>query len=128
VPEAADLAGSLQDGIALIVEDNVIIAMEAEDVLRGLGFNDCRIEGSVASAMALVETGGVSFAMLDVNLGKDTSEPVAQALLARGVPFIFASGYGERSLMSGAFKGVPVVTKPYGEREVRAAIGRLKRS
>jgi len=127
VPEAADLAGTLQDGIALIVEDNVIIAMEAEDVLRGLGFNDCRIEGAVASAMALVESGGVSFAMLDVNLGKDTSEPVAQALLARGVPFIFASGYGERSLMSGAFKGVPVVTKPYGEREVRAAIGRLKR-
>ncbi|MPS71032.1 MAG: GAF domain-containing protein [Novosphingobium sp.] len=127
VPEASDLAGTLQDGIALIVEDNVIIAMEAEDVLRDLGFGDCRITGSVQDAMALVEGNGVSFAMLDVNLGKDTSEPIAHALHERGVPFIFASGYGERALMAGDFKRVPVVTKPYGERDVRAAIGRLRR-
>lgn len=127
VPSAADLAGALQDGIALIVEDNVIIAMEAEDVLRGLGFNDCRIAGSVRTALEIVESGQVSFAMLDINLGKDTSEPVAHVLLERGVPFIFASGYGERSLTTGPFKAMPVVTKPYGEREVRAAIGRLHR-
>ncbi|EQB17992.1 chemotaxis protein CheY [Novosphingobium lindaniclasticum LE124] len=119
------LAGALKQGTALIVEDNIIIAMEAEDVLRGLGFADCRIAGSVSAAMALVETGQVSFAMLDINLGRDTSEPVAHALEERGVPFIFASGYGERSLLTGTFKDAPVVTKPYGEREVRAAIARL---
>ncbi|MFD2135597.1 hypothetical protein ACFSLT_10960 [Novosphingobium resinovorum] len=67
----------------------------------------------------------MSFAMLDVNLGKDTSEAVAHELEARAIPFIFASGYGERSLQSGAFKSVPVVTKPYGERDVRSAIGRV---
>jgi light-regulated signal transduction histidine kinase (bacteriophytochrome)/CheY-like chemotaxis protein len=123
--DGADLTGALQNGIALVVEDNIIIAMEAEDLLRDIGFQDCRVAGSIQPAMALIETGEVSFAMLDVNLGRETSEPVAQALAERGVPFIFASGYGERSLMSGLFKGVPVVTKPYGEREVRAAIARL---
>lgn len=127
-PQPADFTAQLAAGVALIVEDNVIIAMEAEDVLRGFGFTDCRIAGSVASALEVLEGGAVSFAMLDVNLGKDTSEPVAQALSDRGVPFIFASGYGERALQTGAFKGVPVVTKPYGERDVRAAIGRVMKA
>lgn len=124
-PQAAEFTERLASGTALIVEDNVIIAMEAEDLLRGFGFTDCRIAGSVETAMDLLENAEVSFAMLDVNLGKDTSAPVATALNERGIPFIFASGYGERSLQTGAFKGVPVVTKPYGERDVRAAIGRV---
>lgn len=124
-PEPADFTARLTRGVAMIVEDNVIIAMEAEDVLRGFGFEDCRIAGSVPAAMDVLENAQVTFAMLDVNLGRDTSEPVAQALQARGIPFIFASGYGERSLQSGVFKTVPVVTKPYGERDVRAAIGRV---
>jgi light-regulated signal transduction histidine kinase (bacteriophytochrome)/CheY-like chemotaxis protein len=126
-PEPAEFTAQLAGGVAMIVEDNVIIAMEAEDVLRGFGFTDCRIAGSVETAMDLLAAAEVSFAMLDVNLGKDTSEPVASALQERGIPFIFASGYGERSLQSGAFRSVPVVTKPYGERDVRAAIGRMVR-
>lgn len=124
-PQPADFAEELASGAALIVEDNVIIAMEAEDVLRSFGFTDCRIAGSVNAAMGIIEGADVSFAMLDVNLGKDTSEDVARRLQARGIPFIFASGYGERALQTGEFKGVPVVTKPYGEREVRSAIGRV---
>ncbi|WP_159982928.1 MULTISPECIES: HWE histidine kinase domain-containing protein [unclassified Novosphingobium] len=124
-PEAADFTEELAGGVALIVEDNVIIAMEAEDVLRGFGFSDCRIAGSVDTAMGVLDAAEVSFAMLDVNLGKDTSAPIASALQERGIPFIFASGYGERSLQNGDFRRVPVVTKPYGERDVRAAIGRV---
>jgi CheY-like chemotaxis protein len=124
-PSATDMAGHLMSGTALIVEDNVIIAMEAEDVLRSFGFTDCRIAGSVSAALETIEDMKIAFAMLDINLGKDTSESIAEALQERSVPFIFASGYGERSLQAGAFKGVPVVTKPYGEREVRSAIARL---
>jgi light-regulated signal transduction histidine kinase (bacteriophytochrome)/CheY-like chemotaxis protein len=127
-PEPAEFASDLAAGVALIVEDNVIIAMEAEDVLRGFGFTDCRVAGSVNAAIGVLEHARVSFAMLDVNLGKDTSEPVALELQKRGIPFIFASGYGDRSLQSGNFSGVPVVTKPYGERDVRAAIGRVMKS
>ncbi|MET1756773.1 HWE histidine kinase domain-containing protein [Novosphingobium sp. RD2P27] len=120
-----DSAPELFSATALIVEDNVIIAMEAEDVLRDLGFNDCEIVGSVRAARALVESKDISFAMLDVNLGKETSEEVADLLYGRGVPFIFASGYGDRSFTTSRFEGVPVITKPYTERDIRAAIARL---
>lgn len=127
-PAAAEVAEALAGGAALIVEDNVIIAMEAEDLLRSFGFSDCRVAGSVAGALDVLAKIDVSFAMLDVNLGKENSEPIARALQEAGVPFIFASGYGDRSLQAGPFRDVPVVTKPYDERDVRAAIGRALRS
>ncbi|MEW9856975.1 HWE histidine kinase domain-containing protein [Novosphingobium sp. M1R2S20] len=127
VPEVRESAPELFSATALIVEDNVIIAMEAEDVLRDLGFDDCEIVGSVKTARALIASEDVSFAMLDVNLGKETSEEVAELLHGRGVPFIFASGYGDRSFTTGRFEGVPVITKPYTERDIRAAIARLRR-
>ena len=115
-------------GVALIVEDNVIIAMETEDVLRGFGFEDCRVAGSVSSALAVIDEAPVAFAMLDVNLGKDTSEPVAGRLQELSIPFIFASGYGDSSMCAERFEGVPVVTKPYNERDIRSAIARVMRS
>ena len=126
--EVTDVMASLTSGAALIVEDNVIIAMETEDILRGFGFQDCRITGSVASALELIESSAVTFAMLDVNLGQDTSEPVAAELEKRNIPFIFASGYGEAPLRSGQFKTIPAVTKPYNERDVRTAIGRAMKT
>ncbi|MBT0669449.1 GAF domain-containing protein [Novosphingobium profundi] len=124
VPEGTDMSERLPEGVALIVEDNVIIAMEAEDYLRACGFTDCRVAGSVPSALDVVDSCEIAFAMLDINLGKETSAPIAEALRERGIPFIFASGYGERTLPEGNFTGVPVVTKPYGERDVRSAIAR----
>ncbi|HKX78487.1 MAG TPA: HWE histidine kinase domain-containing protein [Novosphingobium sp.] len=112
-------------GTALIVEDNVIIAMEAEDVLGELGFDSCEIVGSVSAAMTMIDERDISFAMLDVNLGTETSEAVAVALSARGTPFIFASGYGDSLVLPEAMAKVPVVAKPYSGRDIKAAIARL---
>jgi len=112
-------------GTALIVEDNVIIAMEAEDILREYGFSDCQIVGSVQAARSIIEENNVSFAMLDINLGKETSEEVAELLTEKATPFILASGYGDRSLTAGRFSSAPVITKPYSLRDVRGAISRL---
>jgi light-regulated signal transduction histidine kinase (bacteriophytochrome)/CheY-like chemotaxis protein len=125
IPDVRKSAPELFSAGALIVEDNVIIAMEAEDVLRDLGFAECQVAGSVRAARAVIENTLVSFAMLDVNLGKETSEEIAELLYARGVPFIFASGYGDRSFTTSRFQGVPVITKPYSERDIRAALARL---
>ncbi len=122
-----DLMPDGASGVALIVEDNVIIAMETEDVLRGFGFEDCRVAGSVNSALAVIAEAPVAFAMLDVNLGRDTSEPVAAKLQELAIPFIFASGYGDSSMCAERFEGVPVVTKPYNERDIRSAIARVMR-
>ena len=120
-------APELFSATALIVEDNVIIAMEAEDVLRDLGFASCQVVGSVHAAQELIASTSISFAMLDVNLGKETSEQIADTLYARGVPFIFASGYGDRSFTTSRYEGVPVITKPYSERDISLAIDRLRR-
>lgn len=128
IPDARDSAPELFSAGALIVEDNVIIAMEAEDVLRDLGFDDCQVAGSVRAAQAVIENAAISFAMLDVNLGNETSEAIAEMLFARQIPFIFASGYGDRSFTTTRFQGVPVITKPYSERDIRTAINRLQRT
>ena len=127
-PHSDILESSLFKGAALIVEDNVIIAMEAEDILRGFGFDDCRIAGSVRAALGIIAETEVSFAMLDVNLGRETSEEIAQVLDDQAIPFIFASGYGENPLQSGRFANVPTVTKPYSERDIRSAMLRLMRN
>lgn len=124
----ADFSHAIGPGAALVVEDNVIIAMEAEDLLQNLGFQDCRVAGTVRDALAQLESGEIAFAMLDVNLGKETSELVAQTLSERAIPFIFASGYGEGTALDGRFAHIPVVTKPYGEHDVRAALQRLPQS
>jgi len=124
--DARENAPQLFSACAMIVEDNVIIAMEAEDVLREIGFDDCQILGSVHDARETLRQRRVSFAMLDINLGRETSEAVAAELQERGIPFIFASGYGDRSFTTARFAGVPVITKPYSERDIRAAIARLK--
>ena len=63
--------------------------------------------------------------MLDINLGKETSEEVAELLTEKATPFILASGYGDRSLTAGRFSSAPVITKPYSLRDVRGAISRL---
>lgn len=128
--EAAEDAGfppeHVLSGEALIVEDNMIIAMEAEDILRELGCDPCHIAGSVRAALAIVAARNIAFGLLDVDLGGETAEAIAHALLARGTPFVFASGYGAGRAFTGTFPAIPVVTKPYTAGDIRQAIAKLR--
>ena len=112
-------------GTALIVEVNILIAMAAEDLLRSLGFGDCHIVASVGAARARIAEGDISFAMLDINLGDETSEELAMELRALAVPFIFATGFGECGDDAETFAGVPMVVKPYSETDLRDALEKL---
>lgn len=112
-------------GDALVVEDNMIIAMEAEDILREMGCEDCHVAGSVKGALAIIEGKTLSFALLDIDLGQETSEDVAIALQAKGTPFVFASGYGDYPEFQGDLAQVPIVAKPYTKEDIGKAIGRL---
>lgn len=112
-------------GDALVVEDNMIIAMEAEDILREMGADECHVAGSVKGALAIIESNSLSFALLDIDLGQETSEEVAAALQARGTPFVFASGYGDYPEFEGNFSDVPIVAKPYTKEDIGKAMGRL---
>src|SRR5690606_15048534 len=84
----------------LLVEDEMLIAMMAEDMLGGLGHQVAGVHSGVASALEAVEAGGFDLALLDVNLGRESSEAVAGALAARNIPFVFVTGYGEAGIPS----------------------------
>lgn len=100
-------------GRALLVEDSMIIALDAEEMLLGAGVERVDTASGVDEALRLIGSARPDFAVLDVNLGKGTSFPIADALVALGIPYVFASGYGEDAGFPDAHSGVPVVDKPY---------------
>ena len=110
------------EGAVLVLEDNMIIALDAEDMMREFGAETVHVATTVREAMKVAETEDLSFALLDVNLGEETSEPVAQHLREKGVPFAFATGYGETSPLVREFPGVHIVVKPYDSAKLEPAI------
>ena len=99
-------------GRVLVVEDNMLIALDAEDMMMELGADAVETASSVAQAMAIINAQAPDFALLDVNLGSETSVPVAERLAELGVPFVFATGYGTRPPAEFGDE-VGVVSKPY---------------
>jgi two-component sensor histidine kinase/CheY-like chemotaxis protein len=111
---------------ALIVEDNLIIAMAAEVILLELGARHVETAASVNQAMQAIARTKPSFALLDINLGGESSIQVGKKLTELKVPFIFATGYGERAPIPEELAEAPVIQKPYTRETVEAALGKLK--
>ena len=111
---------------ALIVEDNLIIAMSAEVILLELGARHVETAASVSQALKAIERERPSFALLDLNLGSENSIKVGQKLRELEVPFIFATGYGERAPIPEELSEAPVVQKPYTREVIESALGKLK--
>ena len=112
-------------GETLVVEDNMLIAMQAEEILVDLGSSQCHSAGTVKASLEILDAAPITFALLDINLGDETSEDVAARLHAAGTPFIFASGYNEFPAFDGKFDEVPVVIKPYTQSDIVQAISKL---
>lgn len=108
----------------LLVEDNLIIALDAEDALRKVGARDVRTASNVNTALAMIEEHAPQFAILDVNLGIETSFEVANRLLALDVPFAFMTGYGEDESFPGELAHVPRIRKPFTLQSLTAVLGR----
>ncbi len=108
----------------LLVEDAMIIALDAEDALSGMGAEKVLIAANVRSAMDMIDREPIDFALLDFNLGIENSEGVAAVLSERGVPFVFVTGYGS-DLQTPLFRHVPVITKPYGALQIAAGLAKL---
>ncbi|TAJ71872.1 MAG: response regulator [Phenylobacterium sp.] len=98
----------------LLVEDETLVAMMVEDMLAEFGCVVADVAGSVSRGLALAADDALALdgAILDVNLGGEKVFPVAQVLADRGIPFIFATGYGVAGVAE-AFSHVPVLAKPY---------------
>ncbi|PDT02609.1 two-component system sensor histidine kinase/response regulator [Rhizobium chutanense] len=109
---------------ALLVENNLIIAMDGEEILRRLGA-EVATAPSVAEAMEILADRSFDLALLDVNLGDETSFGIADRLAAEGVPFVFATGYGEGIAQANSHSGAPVLQKPYTMEGVTDILGRM---
>lgn len=98
----------------LLVEDNPIIAMNTEAMLEDLGVAQVLSASTVKQAIEHANSGGVDFAILDLRLadGED-SLPVAVHLTELGVPFVFATGFGEAIELGYDLGPTGVLAKPY---------------
>ena len=96
----------------LIVEDEPFIALTLEDMLDELGFALAGTVSQVAEALELIGRVSVDCALLDVNLGSEKIDPVADLLSSRGCPFIFPTGYGRSGIPNG-HADRPVLQKPF---------------
>ena len=110
---------------ALLVEDSLIIALDAEDILKRLGASHVATAATVEGALDLLKGAPPSLAVLDINLGDQTSYAVADRLRAMGVPYFFATGYGEQAELPAAHRGCMVVQKPYTIENVARALAML---
>ena len=119
-PERANLTGT-----ALVVEDNLIIAMSAEVILLELGARHVETAASVAEALKSIERIKPSFALLDLNLGGENSIAVGKKLAELKVPFLFATGYGERAPIPAELGFAPVIQKPYTRDTIERALTHL---
>lgn len=110
---AVEVKPGLLKGLnVLLVEDNMIIAMDGEDALRDLGA-EVVTAASVGRAHEAIAISTVDLAVLDFNLGHETSLPVADLLAERGIPFLFATGYGDGLELPQRFGHVTLLKKPY---------------
>jgi CheY-like chemotaxis protein len=96
----------------LVVEDEIMIRMLLEDMLDDLGYEVAGAAGTIDEALALARDAAVEVAILDVNLNGSPVYPVADALTARKVPFIFSTGYGEQGLPEG-YRNCQLLQKPF---------------
>ncbi|MFC0480868.1 HWE histidine kinase domain-containing protein [Gellertiella hungarica] len=119
----ADLSGSH----ILVVEDQALIAMEIEDTLRAMGAT-VTLAAHVRDALGVLDQATPNLALLDFNLGQGTSEEIAVRLSDLGIPFLFATGYGDRLVIPERFQDTPIIGKPFEGRELgRAILQVLKR-
>lgn len=103
----------------LLVEDEVMVAMMLEDMLSDLGHEIIGPAYNVSAGLALAQSAQIDIAILDVNLGDGDSSPIGDALVARKIPFILATGYG---CATSNVHSVPVLQKPYLSSDIEHAL------
>jgi light-regulated signal transduction histidine kinase (bacteriophytochrome) len=109
----------------LLVEDNMLIALEAEAMLTSLGAAGVVTVSTLDAAEDSAVAGRFDFAMLDVSIGPGTSFDLATRLRHQGIPYIFASGYGNQIALDAGHSSAVVVQKPYDREHLRRAIRRV---
>ena len=106
----------------LYLEDEILIGLDGELILRDIGFGTVHLCHTLETAEATLENHALDFALLDINLGDGrTSLSFARRLLERNVPIAFASGYNRSEELTCDF-AAPVVVKPFSIVTIRSAV------
>jgi DNA-binding LytR/AlgR family response regulator len=105
-----------QEGLAglriLVVEDNFLVAEDLRELLARLGCDVVGPAPRVEQGLDLVRQGKLDGAVLDINLGGEDCFPIAAALEERSVPFLFLTGYDDRTLIPAEYRQAPRLSKP----------------
>ena len=101
--------------VAMLVEDNVVLAMDVMESLSRLGTERVDMASSLEAGLKLAEQGTFDFAVLDMNLRGEVSFDIAERLKARGIPFAFVTGYGSSIDLPSELGDIPILTKPIDE-------------
>jgi two-component SAPR family response regulator len=113
----------------LVVEDEMLIALMIEDAVQDSGGEIVGPVATLEKALKLAEEEEFDAAILDVTIRGGKVYPVAELLLARGIPFVFASGYGDWALPD-ELRDKPRLTKPFTaaalEEQVRSLYDEVK--
>jgi CheY-like chemotaxis protein len=109
----------------LVVEDEALVAFALAEILEDFGYDVVGPAPNTKAALRLVAEEQVSAAILDVNLGRESADAVAEALAAAAIPFVFTTGYTNRSALPPAFNDRPCLNKPYRPKELQDAVARL---
>lgn len=109
----------------LIVEDEPFVALQLQSDLESEGHQVIGPASNLAQGLELAQSEGLDAALVDVRLGRETSASIADELLARRIPFAFATGYADTSMLPEHLHAVPRLKKPYALDDVRSVVRRL---
>ncbi|WP_424973913.1 HWE histidine kinase domain-containing protein [Dinoroseobacter sp. S124A] len=124
-PEVEHVAKVQVAGHCLVLEDNMVIALDASDMLSDLGADYVHTSGSVAGGLEIIEKNAIALAVLDVNLGDETSLPVLRKCLELEIPVMLATGYGANEDLVSKFPNVPILKKPYNSDSLKRKLAEL---
>jgi CheY-like chemotaxis protein len=107
----------------ILLEDEYLIALDAERNLEALGVKSIRVVNTLPAAAAIAEAGDVDIAVLDLNINGEMSYEVAEMFRKKGIPIVFASGYELRDRIDSELGDATIhLRKPYTSESLKNAL------
>lgn len=120
------MAGTSLEGTrVLLIEDEILLALEIADALSAAGATVSGPHATLAAATEAAQSESADLAILDIDLRGEEVFPAARMLRARGIPFLFYTGRPDRETLRSDFAGVPVCVKPINTRRLLEELGKL---
>lgn len=108
----------------LLVEDENLIALLLEDMLADLGHTVIGPVARLNKALEIAQREAFDVAILDVNINGGDTYPIAEAIAARDIPFVFSTGYGKNSL-GAPYRDRPILQKPFRQVDLQKLLAEV---